>query len=203
MSKNIKKSWRAENTVMFLRRHGLRLFVFGGVFVVAVVLGSMYFAASRQSSENAAIAFINAGTADEFSALSSAHRAGAYAAAAAFAYGRELYDDGDYDKASGVFAHFAQTQKGHFLAARAIAGVGYCLERKGDFAGAAKQFGLANAAETDAAWKQDNLLAIARCTEQAGDKTAAIALYKSFLELYPDSVWSDSAQYRISLLNRK
>ena len=119
----------------------------------------------------------------------------------------DLFQNGQYDEALSIYDAFLAGHAGdHPMAWVAKEGRGLALEAKGDLEGALGVFEAMTASEVSerfyadmALWHQGRLL------ERLDRKDDAVAVYKRYLELYPEqtrpSVASDKVRSRLAELD--
>ncbi len=198
-----KKDHTAEDTAFFLKKHGVRILLYTAVFVLTVVLAGLYFSTRASREDEASVTFLGAQKAEDHQKIATEFSGSPYAPLALMARAKMLYDAKRYDDAAAAFSEMVRAYPRHELAARATAGLAFCLESKGDFDGALHMFEKAQGYESHKAWNDDNVIGIARCKERLGLTREALVLYEDFLAKRPGSMWSEVVGYKISLLKRQ
>jgi len=118
---------------------------------------------------------------------------------ARFYAGQAALAQGNYEQAALSLQGALSGLGREYLRQEALVGLGYTLEAKKDYTGAAKHFG--EAATLRGPYRESALLGQARTTELAGDTASAKALYEQFLNDYPASAEAARLRAHVAALS--
>ena len=122
---------------------------------------------------------------------------------ACFSLANLFFNNKQYDKAEQYFRKvLSDYSSDKMMAASSAAGIGECLELKGDNAGAAKMFQQAADFNSGDLWTPGYLLKAGHAYAKSGDKKSAQAAFDQISTEYPNSTEASAARRSLSEISQ-